>query len=131
MSKHAIPAMRAAGGGSIIHMASQFGHVGVPGRAWYGVAKAALIQLARCMAIDHAPDRIRVNSLSPGPIMTDRILRRVGGEEAAREHYTPLLLAPRLGRAEDIAHAAVYLASDESEYATGSDLLVDGGFTAR
>jgi NAD(P)-dependent dehydrogenase (short-subunit alcohol dehydrogenase family) len=131
MSKHSIPAMRAAGGGSIIHMASQFGHVGVANRAWYGVAKAALIQLARCMAIDHAPDRIRVNSLSPGPIMTERILRRVGGEEAARAFYTPLLLSHRLGRAEDIAHAAVYLASDESEYATGSDFLVDGGYTAR
>jgi NAD(P)-dependent dehydrogenase (short-subunit alcohol dehydrogenase family) len=82
MSRAAIPRLRAAGGGSIIHVASQLGQVGRAGRFWYGAAKAALIHMARGMAIDHAADGIRVNSLSPGPIATARTVgahRRAGG----------------------------------------------------
>lgn len=131
MSRFAIPAMRAAGGGSIIHMASQLGHVGRAGRFWYCTAKAALVHMATCMAIDHAKDGIRVNSLSPGPIATDRTVGRIGGPERALEFYGPLTLTGRQGSVEEIADAALFLASDESRYMTGADLLVDGGYNAR
>lgn len=131
MSRAAIPHLRAAGGGSIIHMASQLGHVGRAGRFWYCTAKAALVHMARCMAIDHAADRIRVNSLSPGPIATDRTVTRIGGPDKALAFYGPLTLTGRQGTVEEIANAALFLASDESSYMTGADLLIDGGYNAR
>lgn len=130
MSKFAIPAMELAGGGSIIHIASQLGHAGKPGRTWYCTAKAALIHLARVMAIDHADRNIRVNALSPGPIATERIIRRYGGVEPAQEKSGSLTLFNRLGRPEEIADAALFLASDASSFMTGSEILVDGGYTA-
>jgi NAD(P)-dependent dehydrogenase (short-subunit alcohol dehydrogenase family) len=131
MSRAAIPRMRAAGGGSIIHMASQLGHVGRAGRFWYGTAKAALIHMARGMAIDHAGDGIRVNSLSPGPIATARTIGRIGGPTAAQAFYGPLTLLGRQGTPAEVADAALFLAGDESRYMTGADLLVDGGYNAR
>ena len=130
VSKHAVPVMAAGGGGSIIHIASQLGSVGKKHRSWYCVAKAGLIQLAKVMAIDHADQNIRVNSLSPGPIETERIRWRYGNPEAAVEQLGKLTLFQRLGREEEIAAAAVFLASDESSFMTGADLLVDGGYNA-
>jgi NAD(P)-dependent dehydrogenase (short-subunit alcohol dehydrogenase family) len=125
-----LPLMIAAGGGSIILIASQLGRVGSAGRAAYCATKGALIQLAKVMAIDHAADKIRVNTLSPGAIETDRLLRRYGSFEAARAHMAPKHLLGRLGRPQEIAAAAVFLASDAASFVTGSDLLVDGGYTA-
>lgn len=130
MSKHAIPAMVAAGGGSIVHIASQLGHVGKARRTWYCAAKAALVQLARVMAIDHAAENIRVNTLSPGPVATERNIQRYGGLEAAQRASGSLTLFNRLGDPEEIANAALFLASDASSFMTGADLLVDGGYTA-
>jgi NAD(P)-dependent dehydrogenase (short-subunit alcohol dehydrogenase family) len=128
LSKHAIPAIAAQGGGSIILMASQLGRVARPGRPWYCAAKGALIQLAKAMALDHAGQNIRVNSLSPGPVETDRYMRNFDTLEAARaSHHT---LIGRLGVPEEIAAGAVFLASDESAFMTGADLLIDGGYTA-
>jgi len=89
MSRVAVPAIRNAGGGSIIHIASQLGSVGKPLRSDYCSAKGALIQLARSMAIDYAADNIRVNTLSPGPIGTPRIFERFGSEEAAQRTRGP------------------------------------------
>ena len=130
MSKHAIPAMIESGGGNIIHVASQFGHVAKPGRSWYCAAKAGLINLARAMAVDHGADNIRVNSLSPGPVGTERTLRNYGGAEAARQVMGVRTLLDRMGRPDEIAAAALFLASDESSFMTGADLLVDGGYAA-
>ena len=130
MSKYAIPAMRDAGGGSIIHVASQLGSVGKPMRSDYCAVKGGLIQLARCMAADHVGDNIRVNSLSPGPIGTERIFERSGSKEAAQRESGALTLMGRVGYPTEIANAALFLASDESSFMTGDDLLVDGGYNA-
>ena len=130
MCKAAIPAMIQRGGGSIILIASQLGRVASPERATYCSTKGALIQLAKVMAVDHAADRIRVNSLSPGPIGTERLTWRWGTLEAARAAMGGKQLLKRLGEPEEIARAALFLASDASSFMTGSDLLVDGGYTA-
>jgi NAD(P)-dependent dehydrogenase (short-subunit alcohol dehydrogenase family) len=131
MSRAVLPAMIAGGGGSIIHIASQMGHVGAPGRPAYCAAKGALIQLARAMALDHAAAGIRVNSLSPGAIETRRMVLRHGSMEEARALNIPRHPIGRLGQPEEIAQGALFLASDASSFMTGTDLLVDGGYTAR
>jgi NAD(P)-dependent dehydrogenase (short-subunit alcohol dehydrogenase family) len=130
VSRAVIPAMAAAGGGSIIHIASQMGRVGASGRSVYCASKGALIQLAKVMAVDHARDGIRVNTLSPGAVETERIAFRYGSMDGARTRAVPLHPIGRLGRPEEIARAALYLASDASSFMTGSDLLIDGGYTA-
>jgi NAD(P)-dependent dehydrogenase (short-subunit alcohol dehydrogenase family) len=130
MSKFAVPHLARAGGGSIIHIASQLGSVGSPRRVAYCATKGALIQLAKAMAIDHAAQKIRVNTLSPGAVETDRLVYRFGSIEKAREVSGPRHLLGRLGQPDEIAAAAVFLASDASSFMTGADLLVDGGYNA-
>ena len=130
MSRAILPAMIAAGGGSIIHIASQLGSVAAPKRAVYVATKGALIQLAKAMATDHAAQNVRVNTLSPGAVETERLVRRFGDIETARRVSGPKHLLGRLGQPDEIANAAVFLASDASSFMTGADLLVDGGYNA-
>ena len=130
MSRWAIPHMAKAGGGSIIHVASQLGTVGTPGRVAYCATKGALITMAKAMASDHAGQGIRVNTLSPGAIETDRMILRFGEMQKARDVLGPKHLMNRLGYPEEIAAAAVFLASDAASFMTGSNLLVDGGYNA-
>ena len=130
MVKATIPAMIARGGGSVIIIASQLGRVASPGRAAYCATKGALIQLAKVLAADHAAQGVRANTISPGAIETRRMLRRWKDMDEARRMMGPKHLLGRLGRPEEIARAAVYLASDASAFMTGSDLLIDGGYTA-
>jgi NAD(P)-dependent dehydrogenase (short-subunit alcohol dehydrogenase family) len=130
LSKAAIPHMIAGGGGSIIFIASQLGRVGSAGRAAYCSTKGALIQLAKVIAIDHADQKIRCNALSPGAVETQRTLRRYNSFEIANETLGAKHLTRRLGKPEELAQAAVFLASDAASFVTGSDLLVDGGYTA-
>lgn len=127
--KHGIPRLVASGGGSIVIVASQLGQVVTPRRPAYVTTKAALIQLARALALDHAKDRIRVNTVSPGAIETGRLLRRYGTIEAVRAALVPLHPIGRLGRPEEIANGALFLASDEAAFMTGADLVIDGGYT--
>jgi NAD(P)-dependent dehydrogenase (short-subunit alcohol dehydrogenase family) len=127
--KAALPSMIARGGGSVILIASQLGRVASPGRPAYCATKGALIQLAKVLAADHAAQGIRANTISPGAIETRRMLRRWKDMDEARRMMGPKHLLGRLGRPEEIARAAVYLASDASSFMTGSDLLVDGGYT--
>ena len=129
MSRAVMPAMIASGGGSIIHIASQLGRVGAPARAAYCASKGALIQLAKAMAVDHAAQNIRVNALSPGAIETQRLVLRFGDMDAARRIAGPKHLLQRLGQPEEIAQAALFLASDAASFMTGTDMLVDGGYT--
>ncbi len=130
MVKAAIPAMIARGGGSVILIASQLGRVGAAGRPAYCATKGALIQLAKVLAADHAGQGIRANTISPGAVETRRMLMRHKNMDEARTMMGPKHLLNRLGRPEEIARAAVYLASDASSFMTGSDLLIDGGYTA-
>lgn len=130
LSRAVLPYMIRGGGGSIIFIASQMGRVGAAGRAAYCATKGALIQLAKVMAIDHAAQNIRVNALSPGAVETQRQLYRYGSFEVAQRESGPKHLTGRLGRPDEIAGAAVFLASDAASFVTGSDLLVDGGYTA-
>lgn len=130
LSRAVLPLMIAGGSGSIIIIASQLGRVGSAGRAAYCATKGALIQLAKVMAIDHAAQNIRVNTLSPGGVETQRTLNRYGSFAAARETLGAKHPLRRLGRPDEVAGAAVFLASDAASFVTGSDLLVDGGYTA-
>ncbi len=130
VAKYGIPKLRAAGGGSIVIVASQLGQVAaVPRRPAYVTSKAALIQLARSMALDHATERIRVNTVSPGAIETNRLLKRYGTIEAVRKALVPFHPMGRLGLPEEIANGALFLASDEASFMTGADLVIDGGYT--
>jgi NAD(P)-dependent dehydrogenase (short-subunit alcohol dehydrogenase family) len=130
MARAAIPALIARGGGSVILIASQLGRVALPGRAAYCATKGALVQLARVLAADHAAQGIRANTLSPGAVETRRLLQRWKTMDEARAVMAPKHLLGRLGQPDEIAHAAVYLASDASAFMTGADLLIDGGYTA-
>jgi NAD(P)-dependent dehydrogenase (short-subunit alcohol dehydrogenase family) len=130
--KHALPHLRARGGGSLILVASQMGRVAYEGQAAYCATKGALLQLAKVMALDHAADGVRVNTLSPGGTATRRLARRFGNLDDAEARWgAPMHPLGRLGRPEEIAAGAVFLASDESSFMTGADLLLDGGYAAR
>ena len=130
-SRAVIPHMAARDGGSIIHVASQLGSVAVPANPVYCASKGALIQLARAMALDHAKDGIRVNTLSPGAVLTERLIGVYGSEAAVRDALTAKYPLGRIGMPDDLAGAAVFLASDDSRFMTGADLVVDGGYLAQ
>src|SRR5207248_8916381 len=105
MSRWAIPHIARAGGGSIIHIASQLGTVGTAGRVAYCSTKGALITMAKAMAVDHAAQKIRVNTLSPGAVETERMPLRFGTMKKARQVMGPKHLLGRLGMPEEIASA--------------------------
>lgn len=130
-AKHLIPQMLAAGGGSMIITASQMARVATPLRGAYCATKGALLQLAKVIALEHAEQNIRANTLSPGGVATDRLAHQFGDLEVAEREWGPAHPMGRLGQPGEIARAAVYLASDDSRFMTGSDLLIDGGYAAR
>jgi NAD(P)-dependent dehydrogenase (short-subunit alcohol dehydrogenase family) len=101
MAKYAVPAIRDAGGGAIINIASQLGHIGVPERPAYCASKGAILQLTRVMAIDHARDNIRVNSISPGAIDTPRAGSQPGAPQLTREQRGKSYLTGRIGRVDE------------------------------
>jgi NAD(P)-dependent dehydrogenase (short-subunit alcohol dehydrogenase family) len=129
ISRAVLPMMIAAGGGSIVLIASQLGRVAAPSRVAYCASKGAVIQLAKAMAVDHAAQNVRVNTLSPGAVETRRMILRFGDMETARRESGPKHLLNRLGQPEEIAQAALFLASGASSFMTGADMLVDGGYT--
>ena len=131
MCKHVIPSMIEAGGGAIVILASNFGHVTLPGRTAYSATKGGLLSLTRALALDHVAQNIRVNSISPGSIETDRGRRQYGSIERMREERAHLHPIGRMGRPEEVATAALFLACNESSFMTGADMLIDGGYTAR
>jgi NAD(P)-dependent dehydrogenase (short-subunit alcohol dehydrogenase family) len=134
LTKHAIPALRKSEHAAVITLGSTFGHVGAAGSAAYAVSKAAAINFAKTAALELAGDGIRVNALCPGGTSTEFLSEwfestgdAAGTEQWLVEHH-PI---GRLGRPEEQARAALFLASDESSFVTGHGLLVDGGYTAQ
>jgi cyclopentanol dehydrogenase len=129
-TKCAIPAMRRSGGGSIINISSTAGLVGSPGStAAYTATKGAVRLFTKATAIQHARDNIRCNSVHPGPIVTDMIKDMLDDPARWAERMRRLPMG-RAGTPEDVAYGVLYLASDESSYVTGSELVIDGGTTA-
>ncbi len=128
--KYGIPALQRSGGGSIINMASFVALLGsAKSNLAYTASKGAVVSLSRELAICYAPDNIRVNALCPGPISTEAF-REFIGRETNIEYHLKRIPLKRFGRPEEVANCALYLASDESSYVTGSVLMVDGGITA-
>jgi NAD(P)-dependent dehydrogenase (short-subunit alcohol dehydrogenase family) len=130
MSKFAIPAMKTGGGGSIINTGSGWGLVGGPKAAVYCASKGAVVQLTKAMAIDHGPDRIRVNCVCPGD--TDTSMLHDEARQLCRDEDDFMKEAAarplgRVGTPEDVARAVLFFAGDQSVYVTGSTLVVDGG----
>ncbi|MEW2570908.1 SDR family NAD(P)-dependent oxidoreductase [Streptomyces sp. NPDC047070] len=136
--KHAVPIMRRAGGGSIVNTASASGlrWTGAA-QVGYAAAKAAVIQLSRVTAVQYAPDRVRVNTVVPGQLHTPMVEARLAHQRADGD--VAELLAQRqariplgfMGDGRDTAYAALFLASDEARFVTGTEIVVDGGMTAR
>jgi NAD(P)-dependent dehydrogenase (short-subunit alcohol dehydrogenase family) len=132
--KHAAPIMKAQGGGSIISTSSIAGQRAGESTHIYGTAKAALIHLTKSVALELAPHNVRVNAICPGAIVTPLVLGGIpntqGAEEGVRAAFKQFQPLPHTGVPEDIARAALWLASDESSFVTGQAIAVDGGYTA-
>ncbi len=129
-SKYALTEMLKRGGGSIVHIASVEGMLGASGHAAYVTGKSALFGLTRSMAIDFGKHGIRVNAISPGIIDSGRPdIERLKQSAAHMRWWRDMTVLDRLGRPEEVAAAAVFLASDEASYITGQNLAVDGGWT--
>jgi NAD(P)-dependent dehydrogenase (short-subunit alcohol dehydrogenase family) len=136
VAKHVVPHMRAAGGGAIVNLASISSFIAQPNFVTYNTTKAAILGMTRCMALDLAP-MIRVNAVCPGVVWTqvvERQAKAMGLDRAAADVHPQWAGAQILQRCADpreIAHAILFLASDEASFITGAHLMVDGGYTAR
>jgi NAD(P)-dependent dehydrogenase (short-subunit alcohol dehydrogenase family) len=130
-TKASVPAMRKAGGGSVVNISSIAGLIAHVDLAAYSASKGAVRQLTKCTAVEYARDGIRANSVHPGPI--DNIMIHPGLANDQREQpdadYLRGIPMGRIGRPEEVAYGALYLASDEASYVTGSELVIDGGFS--
>jgi len=134
-TKHVIPHMKRAGGGSIVNLSSIYGLVGAGDVPPYHASKGAVRLMSKNDALIYAADKIRVNSIHPGFIWTPMVQHYIGdaggNEQAGRTALNALHPLGHVGEPDDIAWGAVYLASDESKFVTGSELVIDGGYTAR
>ena len=132
--KHAIAHLRQSGGGSIINLSSIYGLVGAPDVPPYHASKGAVRLMTKTDALLYAADKIRVNSIHPGFIWTPMVEKHLGASpdlEAARQAVGALHPLGHMGEPDDVAWGAVYLASDEAKFVTGTELVIDGGYTAR
>ena len=128
--RHGIPALRRRGGGSIVNTASFVASVGAAApQIAYTASKGAVLALTRELAVVHARENIRVNAVSPGPLRTELLMRVLDTEEKQRRRLVHVPMG-RFGESDEIARAALFLASDDASYVTGANLQVDGGLTA-
>ena len=133
VSRAALPELRRAGGGTIVNIGSVLGLVGMKKRAAYAAAKGGVTMLTKAMALDHAQEGIRVNCICPAIVETDlvqTILSQAPDREAAVRLRTAQIPLGRMGKPEDVAALAVFLASEESSWLTGAAIALDGGLTA-
>ena len=128
-TKHAIPEMRKAGGGSIVNISSISGMIALGGPA-YNASKGAVRVFTKVTAVHHAGDNIRCNSVHPGPVRTPMTESTYSDPDMLAQRLQSMPLG-RIGTSEDIAYGVLYLASDEAAYVTGSELVIDGGYTAQ
>lgn len=126
--KHGVSLIKKSNGGSIINISSMYGIVGSPGNTAYHASKGAVRLMTKSAALELAKYKIRVNSIHPGVIVTAMSMTAAKNGEHPLKDKTPW---PELGQPIDVAYAALYLASDESRYVTGSELVIDGGYTAQ
>jgi NAD(P)-dependent dehydrogenase (short-subunit alcohol dehydrogenase family) len=129
----AVRAMRGSGGGVVVNVSSEAGLVGIPGQVAYNVSKAGLNMLTRSIAVDHAADGVRAVSVCPGTTRTPLVDAAIAADPDPDEHERRLgetRPAGRLGRPEEIAEAIAFVAGDRAQFMTGSDLVIDGGYTA-
>ena len=134
MSRAVLPHMIAQSGGSIVNMSSVVAIIGNPGLAAYSAAKGAALSLTRSMAIDYAPDGVRVNAICPGTTATGVLERYLAGTpdpEKARATFGDIHPLGRIATALEVAHVALFLASDEASFVTGAAYTVDGGYTVK
>jgi dihydroanticapsin dehydrogenase len=137
VAKHVVPLMRKAGGGSIVNIASMSSFIAQPEFVTYNSSKAAVATMTRCMALDLAPDKIRVNAVCPGTVWTQivqRLTRERGMDRAAADAHPDwggAHILKRIAEPREIAYAVLFLASEEASFITGSHLMVDGGYTAK
>ncbi len=129
ISRAAVPLMRRSGGGSIVHVSSQLGMVGAVGSPAYSASKGGLIALGRSMAIDHAPDRIRVNIICPGPMDTP-MFHASSGPDNLHALVTEKIPWGRIGQPSEVAALVEFLMQDDAEFITGAVIPIDGGWTA-
>ena len=128
--KYGIPAIKRAGGGSIINTASFVALLGAATpQVAYTASKGAVLSLTRELAVIHARENIRINALCPGPLRTDLLMKFLDSEEKKQRRLVHIPMG-RFGEADEMAKAALFLASEESSYVTGAEFLVDGGITA-
>jgi len=128
--KHGIPALRRAGGGVIINTASFVAHVGAATpQIAYTASKGGVVAMTRELAVIHARENIRVNALCPGPLKTELLMKFLNTDAKKQRRLVHIPMG-RFGEAKEMAKAALFLASDDSSYLTGSEFLVDGGITA-
>lgn len=134
-TKHAVPFMRAAGGGSIINLSSIYGKVGAADLPPYHASKGAVTLMSKNDALIYARDKIRVNSIHPGFIWTPLVEQLANESPEGPEQFRAALDARHpighVGDPDDIAYGAIYLASEEAKFVTGSELMIDGGYTAQ
>ena len=135
VSRYAVEAMKKAGGGAIVNLASISSLVAQPDFFAYSATKAAILQMTRCMAMDLGPHKIRVNAVCPGTILTEASERHMKQSGLTFEQFNAeegeKTLLGRIGQVREVAAAIVFLASEDASYITGSHVMVDGGYTAK
>jgi NAD(P)-dependent dehydrogenase (short-subunit alcohol dehydrogenase family) len=130
MCRSFVPQMRGQGYGRILNLTSIMSHVALPGRTAYAASKAGLLGFTRALALELAPEKITVNGISPGPVATEMNAPLIQDPELNQQFISRIPLG-RWGKVEEIGHLAVYLCSEDAGFITGTDILIDGGWTAQ
>jgi NAD(P)-dependent dehydrogenase (short-subunit alcohol dehydrogenase family) len=130
MCRSFVPHMKGQGYGRILNLTSIMSHVGLPGRTAYATSKTALLGFTRALALELAPEKITVNGISPGPVATEMNTPLIQNPELNQQFISRIPLG-RWGKVEEVGQLAVYLCSEDASFITGTDILIDGGWTAQ